>query len=345
MTTPSPRRAAGPVFPWILAALFLLVIAVLWWLGRASRPPAPPPSAPRPGGVGAPATGGRRARAHARPPAVASPARPITEGPSPKPRERPLLPHDGGRVAIIVDDVGYNAAVIREFTALPYALTFSVLPGVERSRELARACSAAGFEVMLHLPMEPLNSRLDPGPGCIMVEMTDDQIAALVEDDLAAVPAAVGVNNHMGSRATADPRVMRAVLSVLRRQGLLFVDSRTTGSSVAGQVAAELGVLHAARSVFLDTNLRPEPGTAEEFLELAQERVEELGRLAQRRGCAIGICHYREQTAQMLARLLPLLREAGIEIVSVSQLIGTPGESADPAPVAPRTSPRGYAPR
>jgi polysaccharide deacetylase 2 family uncharacterized protein YibQ len=248
-------------------------------------------------------------------------------------------------VAIIVDDVGYNAAVIREFTALPYALTFSVLPGVERSRELARACSAAGFEVMLHLPMEPLNSRLDPGPGCITVEMTDDQIAALVEDDLAAVPAAVGVNNHMGSRATADPRVMRAVLSVLRRQGLLFVDSRTTGSSVAGQVAAELGVPHAARSVFLDTNLRPEPGTAEEFLELAQERVGELGRLAQRRGCAIGICHYREQTAQMLARLLPSLREAGIEIVSVSQLIGTPGESAAPAPVAPRTSPRGYAPR
>lgn len=257
---------------------------------------------------------------------------------------RPLLPSGSGRVAIIVDDVGYDTDEMKDFAALDYPLTFSILPGVPGSRELARECAASGFQVMLHLPMEPLNSRLNPGPGCIMVDMTDEQIAALVEEHVADVPQAVGVNNHMGSRATADARVMRAVLSVLRRRGLFFVDSLTTGSSVAPEVAAELGVPYAARSVFLDTSFSPEPADAAKFFDSAQERMRQLGGLAQRRGAAIGICHYHSQTARMLGYLLPELKRAGVEVVSVSQLVGSARPRPATTPRGPERPPRSYEP-
>ncbi|UCH35331.1 MAG: divergent polysaccharide deacetylase family protein [Armatimonadota bacterium] len=252
--------------------------------------------------------------------------------------QRPLLPAAPGRVAIIVDDVGYNDGALDGFAEVDFPLTFSVLPQLDDSRRLARACAAAGFEVMLHLPMQPRNSDLDPGPGCVMVEMTDDEIAELVERNLTSVPGAVGANNHMGSLATADERVITAALSVLRRHGLFFVDSLTTGGSVAEEAAAEVGIPYAERSVFLDTNFTPEPTTTEEFCEAAQERVQQLGRIAQRRGSAIGICHYRPQTAQMLGLILPALEESGVAVVSVSNVMS--GASRSVSPTRPGAAPR-----
>jgi hypothetical protein len=239
-------------------------------------------------------------------------------------------------VAIIVDDVGYDPRTLADFEALGYPLTFSVLPQLDDSPRLARACAAAGFEVMLHLPMEPTRSELNPGPGCVMVDMTDSEVSALVAADLATVPGAVGVNNHMGSRATADRRVMRAVLSTLRRQGLFFVDSLTTRASVAEEAAAEVGVPYGRRSVFLDTSFARDTGSAEQFFEAAQERVQQLGAIAQRRGAAIGICHYHPRTAEMLRRLLPALQESGVKVVTISDLVGgTPRASrSERAPAA-----------
>jgi len=212
---------------------------------------------------------------------------------------------------------------LADFKAVGYPLTFSVLPQLDDSRQLARAGAAAGCEVMLHLPMEPTGSESNPGPGCVMVDMTDREISALVAADLATVPGAVGVNNHMGSRATANRRVMAAALSTLRHQGLFFVDSLTTGASVADDVAGEAGVPYAQRSVFLDTNFAGDIGSVEQFLEAAQERVQQLGTIAQRRGAAIGICHYHPRTAEMLARLLPALEESGVRVVSISDLVGS----------------------
>jgi polysaccharide deacetylase 2 family uncharacterized protein YibQ len=224
-------------------------------------------------------------------------------------------------VAIVVDDVGYSEDALKEFIAVGFPLTFSVLPGLDDSRRLAQSCAAAGFDVMLHLPMQPRNSRLDPGPGCITVDMSDREIADLVDTDLDSVPGAVGANNHMGSRATADRRVMTAVLSALRRHGLFFVNSVTTGSSVPGSVAAALAVPYAERSVFLDTNFDADTSADEQFFDAAQERVAQLGSIAQRRGAAIGICHYHARSAQMLKALLPALKESGVEIVPVARLV------------------------
>lgn len=341
--TSSPRRpGARPGPPWTLIALLALVIAVVWWLSRER----PQPSAPPPGAVLPPAAD-RAVNSHNdlhpqdRGSAAAEPgerdrrATPPDEGPRAEAEwrpGRPLLPSGSGRAAIIVDDVGYSSDAVADFEAVGYPLTLSVLPLLDSSRTLARACAASGFEVMVHLPMEPVDSRLDPGPGCIKVEMADTQIAALVQEHLETVPGAVGANNHMGSRATADPRVMRAVLSVLRERGLFFVDSLTTGDSVAGEVAAAMSVPCAKRNVFLDTNFAPEPTTDEEFFDAAQERVRQLGRIAQREGAAIGICHYRPQTATMLALILPALQESGLQIVSVSDLIAPATRFAVPAP-------------
>lgn len=230
-------------------------------------------------------------------------------------------------MAIIVDDVGYEAQPLDDFIALRRPLTFSILP-VEGSRELAAACAAAGFDVMLHLPMQPRRAAPNPGPGCITVDMTDREIAAQVERDLAAVPGALGVNNHMGSRATADSRVMTEALSALRARGLFFVDSITTGASVGEETAARLGVPHAARDVFLDTNFEAEPKTTEEFINDASERMRQLGGIARRRGAAIGICHYHARTAQMLGRLLPQLEQAGFQLVPVSTLVSAAAPAA-----------------
>lgn len=274
-----------------------------------------------------------------------TPDRPSPTPPNWQPR-RPLLPSGGGQVAIIVDDVGYGDDALKDFVAVGSPLTFSVLPQLADSGQLARACSAAGFEVMLHLPMQPRNSRLNPGPGCVMVDMPDEEIADLVERNIESVPGAVGANNHMGSRASADHRVMTAALSALRRHRMFFVNSVTTGSDIPADVASALGMPYAERSVFLDTNFSPEPATTEEFLEAAQGRMEQLGRAAQRQGAAIGICHYHPRTAEMLKALLPALKESGLSIVPVSLVVASRSRGGLRAPPSggPERSPRPYEP-
>jgi len=125
------------------------------------------------------------------------------------------------------------------------------MPKEPYTQAIAQDAAAAGKGVMMHLPMEPL-SQQDPGPGKITTEMTDAQIVAQVQDDLRRVPLATGVNNHEGSKASSDQRVMRDVVSVLLAAGLFFIDSRTSAQSVAAPVAAQAGLRTASRDVFLD---------------------------------------------------------------------------------------------
>ena len=131
-------------------------------------------------------------------------------------------------------------ATERGFIALPVALTLSVLPHVRYGDAIARDARAAGKGVMLHLPMEP-RSGAYPGPGEVKVAMDDAAIAAQVHDDMASVPLAAGVNNHEGSRATADDRVMRAVSAAIAEHHLFFVDSRTGADSVAARTRRRPG--------------------------------------------------------------------------------------------------------
>jgi polysaccharide deacetylase 2 family uncharacterized protein YibQ len=331
-----------------MIALLALVIAALWWVGRGrgnrgtssgrgpsagassgaqpttARESSAAPrnqSARRWAPAAAPTSDATAQRAQYR--AAPSPGAPANASRQPESGSAPAA----GRVAIIVDDVGYDPQPLNDFIALGRPLTFSILP-VKGAAELSAAGAAAGFDVMLHLPMQPRRPTANPGPGCITVDMTEAQIAAQVAHDLAEVPGALGVNNHMGSRATADARVMTEVLTALRARGLFFVDSVTTGASVGAEIAARLAVPHAARDVFLDTNFESEPNTTEELINNARARVQQLGDIARRRGFAIGICHYHPRTAEMLARLLPQLEQSGVELVKVSSLVTAAAPSA-----------------
>ncbi len=144
------------------------------------------------------------------------------------------------RLAIVIDDVGYNLSGLKAFLALPYPLAFSVLPDLPHSREAGRLIAAAGKELLVHLPMEP-SSGSNPGPGAVLTAQSDEEIQGLSSQSLERLPQAVGLNNHMGSRATADRRVMGVVLGFLRGRGLFFLDSRTTADTVRPGAGRAIG--------------------------------------------------------------------------------------------------------
>ncbi len=218
----------------------------------------------------------------------------------------------GAKLAIVIDDCGQWLRTERAFIALPVPLTLAVLPDVPYTHLIAGEAGAAGKGVMLHLPMETL-SGLNPGPGKVTTEMSDAQIAAQVGADLADVPLAQGVNNHEGSKATADARVMRDVAAAMKKHGnLFFVDSLTIGDSVAATETRDAGIPTATRDVFLDN--RADAAYIESQLLTA-------ARVARERGSAIAIGHPRPTTLAAIRALIPQLQSDGIHFVLVRDLI------------------------
>lgn len=241
-----------------------------------------------------------------RPPATATPA----ASPAP-PSAAPTAAGLSPRVAIIIDDCGQWPAIERGYIALPIALTMSVMPHVRYTAEIAQAAAAAGKGVMLHLPMEPL-SHINPGAGKITTAMSDAQITARTEDDLAQVPLAKGVNNHEGSAATADPRVMRDVIAVIKGHNLFFIDSMTSAASVGAQTATAGGVPTASRDVFLDNR---------EDVAYTESMLEQAVRVAKLHGSAIAIGHPRATTLAALTQLYPKMQAEGVRFVLAAELV------------------------
>jgi len=157
------------------------------------------------------------------------------------------------RVAIVIDDFGNGSKGTTQMLGLPIRLTTAIMPFLPTTHQDAEAAHAKGHDVIVHLPMEPM--RGNPkwlGPNAILTSLPDDEIRRRVEAAVADVPYAVGMNNHMGSKATADERVMRIVLQVCKEKGLFFLDSRTSYRSVVPKVAKEVGVPLLRNDVFLD---------------------------------------------------------------------------------------------
>ncbi len=215
------------------------------------------------------------------------------------------------RVAIIVDDGGYGGEPAEVILGLDRSLTLSILPYTPHGTELAQRASELGFEVMLHMPMENLSDTLRH-EGQINVGMTREEMERLTQAALEQVPHAVGVNNHTGSKFTAEVDAMRPFLEWVQTTGLYFVDSGTTAKSIAYQAAHELGIPSASRTLFLDNIDEPAQIRA---------RLLELADLARQQGEAIGICHFRPHTAGVLAEMLPQLKSMGIELVPASELV------------------------
>ncbi len=229
---------------------------------------------------------------------------------SPAPAESPKI-SGGVQLAIIIDDCGQWLDTEQQLIALPIPLTVSVLPHVRYTERIAQEAQDAGKGVMLHLPMEPL-SHIYPGPGEIKDAMTDEQVTAQTEDDVAQVPLAKGVNNHEGSEASADDRVMKDVMAVMKAHSLFFVDSRTNSKSVGQAIAQDDGVPNAKRDVFLDN--QASVAYTESMLEHAVD-------IAKRNGSAIAIGHPKPTTLAAIRDLYPKLQAEGVQFVLAQSLV------------------------
>lgn len=232
-------------------------------------------------------------------------------------RER-LFVRPKALIAIIIDDWGYRQDNIALLAEIRRPLGVSVLPGLKYSESAARAARRYGHVVMLHLPMES-RSNQSPEPETIYCAMDDDTIALKTHAAIAGIPGVRGVNNHQGSLATEDARVMRIILSEVKGKGLFFVDSCTTASSVCPNVCSDFALGLARRDVFLDL-----PSTEEGKRDLAayvRSQLFVLARKALRKGSAVGIGHDKRITMEVIQRTLPEIESLGVKVVPVSALL------------------------
>lgn len=221
-------------------------------------------------------------------------------------------PRAHGRIVLILDDVGFERQPLQAAMGIDPNINFSVLPNAQRASEFAKMLHDRGFEVLCHLPMEPEQfPQVSPGSGAVLTSMSDEEIARTTVASVRAVPFARGVNNHMGSRATADRRVMESVMAALP-EGMYFIDSRTTGTSVASVVAREMSVRTASRNVFLDDI----PTDA-----AVRRQLRELVRAAEHHGIAVGIGHMYPATVRVLLSDVPALRQQGFRFIRASQAV------------------------
>ncbi|MEX2335226.1 MAG: divergent polysaccharide deacetylase family protein [Pseudohongiella sp.] len=217
----------------------------------------------------------------------------------------------GNRLVIILDDIGNNAAAGERAVNLPGAVTYAVLPFTPHGQTLANMAHEAGKEVMLHAPMSNL-AGMALGEGGLTLTLTEEEFINTLRAAIADIPHIAGVNNHTGSELTAAVQPMQWVMRELKQQGLFFVDSMTTGNSVAGETAIELQVPSLKRHVFLDNEATPE-AIDREF----QRALD----IARQQGFAVAIGHPYPATLDYLEQALLTLPEHDITLVSASALL------------------------
>jgi hypothetical protein len=226
----------------------------------------------------------------------------------PKPVAKDLTP----RVAIIIDDIGFDKKISSALADLDRNITLSILPGAPHAKAIAASLHTRGIEIMLHLPMEPMEyPRVDPGPGALLSTMTPDELLDQLRKDLAVIPHVRGVNNHMGSRITSLSPQMNQIFTVLKQRDLFFIDSMTSKNSLCKQSARLFQIPFAQRDVFLDNIQEPA---------YIKKQLEQLVKVARRHGTAIGIGHpYKATYATLKAEMARL--KTRIKIVPASTLV------------------------
>lgn len=245
------------------------------------------------------------------------PTRPSASATLGNPAREPL--RQGGRplISIVIDDMGLDRPRSRRAVALPARLTLSYLPYARDIGGQVRAARARGHELFLHLPMEAYSRAVDPGPRALSPASHPRETMRRLRWALSRFDGFVGVNNHMGSRFTSDADGMRLVLKELARHRLIFLDSRTTPRSVARPIANALGLPFAARDVFLDDH---QDGIS------VRARLQELERIARRRGHAIAIGHPRDRTLVALRNWLASGAGRAFQVVPVTRIVMQRGD-------------------
>lgn len=220
---------------------------------------------------------------------------------------------DRPKVALVIDDLGYASLDRTEaFLTMGVPLTVTILPAQKHSARVAQRAAELGHQVLLHLPMEPIGyPTTNPGEGAILVDMSASEIRHLTERHLEDVPGAVGISNHMGSMATQDRPTMTAILELCGREGLYFLDSRTTPRSLVGRLAREMKTPCVRNDLFLDH---------ERTVENVSARLNELVQLARDQGSAVGIFHPHEVCLETIPPEIERHRTEGVRFVSVLDL-------------------------
>lgn len=240
------------------------------------------------------------------PPAAIAPARPAEAVPPPA---APLLP----RLAIVVNDLGYEPSRDAEWLKLPERITVAVLPFGPSSRKVAESARAKGWGVILHVPMEPEAPASDRTERFrIRRGMPPDEIDSLLARMAEELPQARGASNYMGSAATADPQTMDAYVSALKKRGFFLLDSMTTSKSVALEAAQRAGIPAARRDASLDAGMSSG--------EMRRQWDRSVA-IARERGAAVLICRGRTESLRMMMELLPLLKAEKVQAVTLEELL------------------------
>lgn len=285
----------------------------------APTPPSPPPQAQ-------PAPSKPTQTAMLPPP---RPLPPVQEPPAGTPAWKhfalPAPAADGRpRIVIVIDDMGVDRARTEKTMALPGPLTFAWLPYARDLPHLTERARAAGHELLVHMPMEPTGKE-DPGPDALTTKLDEAALRQRLAANLSAFQGFVGINNHMGSRFTADQHGMAVVMAELAGRGLMFLDSRTTADTKAGPLSAHYKVPILARDVFLDHEMTAKAVAAS---------LAKLEEIARRKGLAIAIGHPHDVTTAALSQWLPTLAAKGFQLVPLTAAL--PATPTTPASAAGR---------
>ena len=219
-------------------------------------------------------------------------------------------------MSIIIDDLGQSTERDSRTLALPGPVTMAIMPDTPHATDFARRAHKAGKTVILHMPMDPATGPYAWHPGIAI-----EELARRLDAALAKVPYAAGINNHMGSRMTAQREPMAWLMGELQQRHLFFVDSRTSAATVAAAEAQRIGLAHVSRDVFLD-----DVRTTEAITGQLQQGIA----LARKQGSAVLIGHPYPQTLDVLERALPQLKGQGIELIRLSQMIALRSNLAMP---------------
>lgn len=218
-----------------------------------------------------------------------------------------------GTIGIIIDDFGYrNDEISDGFLELDARLTYAVIPGHEHSAKFGEMAIRKGYEVIVHMPMENLSNKGGEEGFVLSTDMNNEIIQQRIRTALDEIPIAIGMNNHQGSKATADQRVMSNIARVMKERNLFFVDSRTTAETVAESTMEVFGVPTARRNVFLDND-----DDEIKILNQLNKLVEE----AEKSGAAIGIGHVKLKTLKILKKHIPDLQKKGFKFEFVSKML------------------------
>lgn len=216
-------------------------------------------------------------------------------------------------IAVVIDDIGPNLRNARRSVTLPAPVTLAFLPYANHLEDLTAKARMAGHELIVHMPMEPIESSQDPGKNALLTELGPDELKRRIQWNLERFSGYVGVNNHMGSKFTGSGRGMRLVMSELSKRGLLFLDSRTNAQSQAEQAAALFRVPFAQRDIFIDNDHRNADAIRAQLAKLEDR--------ARDRGYAVAIGHPHDKTLEVLAEWLPEARRRGFALVPISEIV------------------------